>query len=234
MAAEPVESQRQKGIHIIKPIVYGNVSKYFGKKREEDGHTHQWTVYVKPYRNEDMSAYVKKVHFKLHDSYANPNRILTKPPYEVTETGWGEFEIVIKIYFQDQSERPVTIYHVLKLFQHGQHHQQLPQDPSALLLNQQAKKNVVSEFYDEIIFQDPTQYIQPLLTTTRPLSLGAYKHETDFEEKKKTTLASIKSGRTKIQQEIADMKSRLELAKTTIGKFRDEINRAQKARKSEK
>ncbi len=22
----------------------------FGKKREGDGHTHQWTVYVKPYR----------------------------------------------------------------------------------------------------------------------------------------------------------------------------------------
>jgi hypothetical protein len=47
------------------------------------------------------------------------------------------------------SERPVTIYHVLKLFQHGQH--QLPTDPNALLL--QGKKNVVSEFYDEIIFQ---------------------------------------------------------------------------------
>jgi YEATS domain-containing protein 4 len=40
---------------------------------------------VVPYRNEDMSAYVKKVHFKLHDSYANPNRILTKPPYEVSQ-----------------------------------------------------------------------------------------------------------------------------------------------------
>jgi len=36
----------------VKPIVYGNVARYFGKKREEDGHTHQWTVYVKPYRNE--------------------------------------------------------------------------------------------------------------------------------------------------------------------------------------
>lgn len=36
----------------MKPIVYGNVARYFGKKREEDGHTHQWTVYVKPYRNE--------------------------------------------------------------------------------------------------------------------------------------------------------------------------------------
>lgn len=36
----------------MKPVVYGNVARYFGKKREEDGHTHQWTVYVKPYRNE--------------------------------------------------------------------------------------------------------------------------------------------------------------------------------------
>lgn len=92
----------------MKPIVYGNIARYFGKKREEDGHTHQWTVYVKPYHNEDMSTYVKKVHFKLHESYADPNRIVVKPPYEVTETGWGEFEIVIKIYFHDPNERPTV------------------------------------------------------------------------------------------------------------------------------
>lgn len=36
----------------MKPIVFGNVARYFGKKREDDGHTHQWTVFVKPYRNE--------------------------------------------------------------------------------------------------------------------------------------------------------------------------------------
>ncbi|XP_023342831.1 YEATS domain-containing protein 4-like isoform X2 [Eurytemora carolleeae] len=154
--SEDGAQNRQKGIHIIKPVVYGNISKSFGKKRDEDGHTHQWTVFVKPYRNEDMSSYVKKVHFKLHDSYANPNRIVTKPPYEVTETGWGEFEIVIKIFFNDPVERPATIFHVLKLFQHGQ-----PTDAAALL--QQGKKVVISEFYDEIIFQDPTQYMQPLL-----------------------------------------------------------------------
>lgn len=65
---------------------------------------------MKPYENEDMSNYVKKVHFKLHESYANPNRIVTKPPYEITETGWGEFEIVIKIYFHDSNERPVYIF----------------------------------------------------------------------------------------------------------------------------
>ena len=33
--------------------------------------------------------------------------VVTKPPYEVTETGWGEFEIIIKIYFHDVNERPV-------------------------------------------------------------------------------------------------------------------------------
>lgn len=64
-----------------------------------------------------MGAYVKKVHFKLHESYANPNRIVTKAPYELTETGWGEFEIVIKIYFHDPNERPVSIFLVrIRLF----------------------------------------------------------------------------------------------------------------------
>lgn len=101
----PPKSQQKcfhlKGVTEVKPIIYGNISRAFGKKREEDGHTHQWTVYVKPYINEDMQTYVKKVHFKLHESYESPNRIVTKPPYEVSETGWGEFEVVIKIYFHD-------------------------------------------------------------------------------------------------------------------------------------
>ena len=56
-----------------------------------------------------MSAYVKKVNFKLHDSYSNANRTVTKPPYEVTETGWGEFEIVIKVYFQVGNNRTIAV-----------------------------------------------------------------------------------------------------------------------------
>ena len=80
---------------------------------------------------QDMSVYVRKVQFKLHESYPNPIRsglnlnviycigyyksstltVLTKPPYEINETGWGEFEIVIKIYFMDSSEKPVRRYY---------------------------------------------------------------------------------------------------------------------------
>lgn len=37
---------------------------------------------------------------------------MTKPPYEITETGWGEFEIIIKIFFIDPNERSVSILSV--------------------------------------------------------------------------------------------------------------------------
>lgn len=39
--------------------------------------------------------------------------VVTKPPYEITETGWGEFEIIIKIFFIDPNERPVSNTHPL-------------------------------------------------------------------------------------------------------------------------
>jgi YEATS domain-containing protein 4 len=208
----PDSGGRVKGTTIVKPIVYGNVARYFGKKREEDGHTHQWTVYVKPYKNEDMSAYVKKVHFKLHESYQNQNRVVTKPPYEVTETGWGEFEIVIKIYFLDPNERPVTIYHILKLFQ---------TDNNVINI----KKHLVSEFYDELIFQDPSVMMQQLLSSTRHLTLGPIRHETDFEDKKERTLNATLSAKNKVRLEIADFKERLKLAKDAINKYKAEIGR---------
>ncbi|XP_076967497.1 YEATS domain-containing protein 4 isoform X1 [Tamandua tetradactyla] len=200
------------GVTIVKPVVYGNVARYFGKKREEDGHTHQWTVYVKPYRNEDMSTYVKKIQFKLHESYGNPLRVVTKPPYEITETGWGEFEIIIKIFFIDPNERPVTLYHLLKLFQ---------SDTNAML----GKKTVVSEFYDEMIFQDPTAMMQQLLTTSRQLTLGAYKHETEFAELEVKTREKLEAAKKKTSFEIAELKERLKASRETINCLKNEIRK---------
>lgn len=44
--------------------------------------------------------------------------MIDKPPFEVTETGWGEFEIQIRVAFSTESgEKPITLFHVLKL--HG-------------------------------------------------------------------------------------------------------------------
>ncbi|KAM9673142.1 YEATS domain-containing protein 4 isoform 6-T6 [Trichechus inunguis] len=146
------------GVTIVKPIVYGNVARYFGKKREEDGHTHQWTVYVKPYRNE------------------------------------------------------VTLYHLLKLFQ---------SDTNAML----GKKTVVSEFYDEMIFQDPTAMMQQLLTTSRQLTLGAYKHETEFAELEVKTREKLEAAKKKTSFEIAELKERLKASRETINCLKNEIRK---------
>ena len=40
----------------------------------------------------------------MHESYANPNRVVSKPPFEVSERGSGEFEIQIRIYFNDLTD----------------------------------------------------------------------------------------------------------------------------------
>ncbi|EAT35303.1 AAEL012525-PA [Aedes aegypti] len=216
----PDSGGRVKGLTIVKPLVYGNVARSFGKKREEDGHTHQWTVYVKPYHNEDMSTYVKKIHFKLHESYANPNRVVTKPPFEVTETGWGEFEIVIKIHFHDPTERPVTMYHILKLFQS-------PIVDGEVANQLEGKKVLVSEQYEEIVFQEPTQLMQQLLTNVQPVTGGSWKHDTDFEEKKVQSLENIIDTKGKVKSEIALLKDKLKLARETITKFKAEIAKVQ-------
>ena len=55
-----------QGVTIVKPIVYGNVARYFGKKREEDGHTHQWTVHVKPYKNEVSRCTVLSCFWRMN------------------------------------------------------------------------------------------------------------------------------------------------------------------------
>ena len=68
------DSVRLKGTSIVKPFVFGSISQNLKTKRENDNHTHDWTVYIKPFNNEDMSSYVKKVQFKLHETYTNPVR----------------------------------------------------------------------------------------------------------------------------------------------------------------
>ncbi len=85
---------------------------------------------------QDMSTFVRKVQFKLHESIPNPIRgtlrcithtrhvlthhtlhpVITRPPYEVGETGWGEFEIIIKVFFVDPSEKPVSSLSLLGRF----------------------------------------------------------------------------------------------------------------------
>ena len=43
-------------------------------KKPEGDHTHKWTVYVRGAHDEDISSYIKRVVFRLHESFPNPSR----------------------------------------------------------------------------------------------------------------------------------------------------------------
>lgn len=79
------------------------------------------------------------------------------------------------------SFRPVTFYHILKLFQ--------PPSPDApTILNAEGavtpvidtKKRLVSEFYDEIVFYEPSQMMQQMLNTIQPVTTKeTWSHDTN-------------------------------------------------------
>ncbi|XP_034168844.2 YEATS domain-containing protein 4, partial [Pangasianodon hypophthalmus] len=105
----------------------------------------------------------------------------------------------------------VTLYHLLKLFQ---------SDSSAM-----PKKTVVSEFYDEMIFQDPTAMMQQLLNTTRQLTLGAYKHETEFAELELRTREKLEAAKKKTSLEITELKEKLKASRENINFLKEEIRK---------
>lgn len=211
MAADNVQGGKVRGVSIVKAVVMGNTSTYLGGKRETDGHTHTWTVYLKPFKSEDMSVYVKKIHFKLHDSYSQPMRILSKPPYTISESGWGEFEIMIKIFFHDPVEKPVTFYHLLKLFNNNS---------DTVIMKD---KTLISELYDEIIFTEPTSIMYPLLVNSRPLETALSQHNSNFDEVERKHFTSIVEARRKIKTEIAELSSRLKGQRELFSNLKQEV-----------
>ncbi|KAF6160581.1 hypothetical protein GIB67_019521 [Kingdonia uniflora] len=140
-----ISNKRLKDVEISLPIVKGTISFWLGKKASEY-HSHKWTVYVRSATNEDLSVVVKRVIFQLHPSFSNPTRVVESPPFELSESGWGEFEIAISLFFHsDVSDKQLDLYHHLKLY---------PEEESG---PQSMKKPVVVESYDEVVFYEPTE-----------------------------------------------------------------------------
>ncbi|KAJ1824542.1 NuA4 histone H4 acetyltransferase complex and the SWR1 complex subunit [Coemansia sp. RSA 2671] len=144
--------KRLKGVVISKPIVYGNIATELLSKKTD--HTHKWTVFLRGPNGQDISYFIHKVEFKLHETFVNNTRAFKVPPYEVTETGWGEFEIITKIYFPPSSgEKPISLYHMLKLYPPESQSQTWPKG-----------KPVNNFFYDELVFSEPTEEFFEALT----------------------------------------------------------------------
>ncbi|KAF8343685.1 yeats family protein [Amanita rubescens] len=173
---------RVRGVTIHRPLIYGNTACLLTteeKKNAPPDHTHRWTVAVRSAASaqgsdivggaDDISYFIKRVTFKLHDTYPNPTRTIEKHPFEVTETGWGEFEVQIRITFVPEAgEKNLTLYHHIKLH---------PWTTTAAGEQaENASTNALDEpvhswQYDEIVFSDPYQNFLNLLTQHPPTPL---------------------------------------------------------------
>ena len=97
------------------------------------------------YEDTDRSClFGLQVTFELHNSFPDPVREVTQQPFELTEAGWGEFDIVVRLHFsKDTEEAPFELYHHLQLGldAHGN-----PQ-----------KRPHLHEVFEEIVFWEPTE-----------------------------------------------------------------------------
>ncbi|KAI9843109.1 MAG: NuA4 histone H4 acetyltransferase complex and the SWR1 complex subunit [Thelocarpon superellum] len=149
--------KRVKGISIFRPFVFGNTTEHIDPNNRpadlDKDHTHRWKLFVKGVDDEDISYWLKKVQFKLHDSYHNSLR--KQAPFEVNETGWGEFDVAIKLYFVPESgEKPQTVWHTLKIHPYG---------PDAEMQRLE-KRRIVSQNYEEVLFNEPVEPFYEILT----------------------------------------------------------------------
>ncbi|RVD88537.1 uncharacterized protein DFL_002719 [Arthrobotrys flagrans] len=48
--------------------------------------------------NEVTANCFDKVTYKLHPTFQNPNRVIKRPPFKLSEQGWGEFDMEIVLH----------------------------------------------------------------------------------------------------------------------------------------
>ncbi|KAI6241797.1 hypothetical protein M3Y99_00300300 [Aphelenchoides fujianensis] len=183
---------------LIKPFVYGNSAELLPRKTP-DNHTHRWRLFVRAFFEEDVTKYIRKVQFRLHESYKNMLRTVDTPDadgfgFSVEETGWGEFEAQIKIFFTDINEKPVTFPYYIRLFK--------PE-----FTKPDGRKYVLYEHYDEIIFTDPTvQMFTALYDVSEKREI---KTATDFDKIKRETIGQLQAALHDVSEEIVDLREKL-------------------------
>eukprot|EP00211_Chloroparvula_japonica_P016401 CAMPEP_0119137022 /NCGR_PEP_ID=MMETSP1310-20130426/22702_1 /TAXON_ID=464262 /ORGANISM="Genus nov. species nov., Strain RCC2339" /LENGTH=190 /DNA_ID=CAMNT_0007128073 /DNA_START=1 /DNA_END=573 /DNA_ORIENTATION=+ len=187
-----------KGVELVLPICTGTAAFWLGKKAD-DLNSHRWTVYVRSAAGEDVSHILSKVTFGLHHSFLQPSREVVQPPYEVSETGWGEFDISIQLQFaEDAHEESIELSHSLKLYSEAEPNPQSTRTP------------VVSEVYEEIVLNQPARAFYerikshiPRPAPASPLDEHFIKHS-DAEE-----WAQLQAAEAKVDQMAQSLREKL-------------------------
>jgi YEATS domain-containing protein 4 len=162
-------TERLTNVTVVRPIVLGSYAFLLQQgASEKAGSMFRWSILLRSATDpsENMSYYIRSVEFTLHSTFAQPKRICDQPPYQVTETGWGEFEILVKVFFHDSQERPIELRHFLKL----RPDIEVKNNPSF----DHFSTPVVKEQYDEILFHNPHEWFYEKLIRPPPEPLPAH------------------------------------------------------------
>jgi len=101
-------------------LVYGNTHQIVNMVGSSNHHS--WTAFVKLADAKLVqSKFIKKVVFKLHPTFRNPEREVRAPSYEIGCVGWGVFLIPITVHWQDWLEKePTKFNHYLSFYGNGE------------------------------------------------------------------------------------------------------------------
>ncbi|CAH0026901.1 hypothetical protein V2G26_013778 [Clonostachys chloroleuca] len=159
--------KRVKLTQVRRPFIVGSTALPFSETNPRpagvpDNHTHSWQVFVKGVEDTDITYWLRRVQFKLHESIPNYVRMVDGEPgkpFVVNETGWGEFDIAIKLYYvNDSGEKPQTLYHYLRLHPYGR----TEEEKQAMIME---NGEIRSWSYEEQLFNEPFDVFYRILTS---------------------------------------------------------------------
>ena len=89
-------------------LSYGNTCRptYPGVKeltKEQEKHAYTWSAFVETgLGRAESEKLIKSITFKLHPTFKNPIRTVSKFPFQITTNGWGMFDLPITINWQPE------------------------------------------------------------------------------------------------------------------------------------
>lgn len=160
--------KRVKLTQVRRPFILGSTAVPFSDTTNPrpagvpDNHTHSWQVFVRGLEDTDITYWLRRVQFKLHESIPNHVRMVEAEagkPFIVSDTGWGEFDIAVKLYYvNDSGEKPQTLYHYLRLHPYGR----TEEEKQAMIME---NGEVRSWTYEEQLFNEPYDAFYRILTS---------------------------------------------------------------------
>lgn len=92
----------------INNVRFNNIARYIGLKHGLDWY--EWVVYVD--EEDNILNQIDSIEYLLHQSFPNPKRKKTnsKQHFALNSSGWGGFNIKIKIFFKNGSTLETAYY----------------------------------------------------------------------------------------------------------------------------